>query len=673
MRFRYIHIIAALFLIIGMGVQIVVSYRSASDRVQERMNLEMQVAQEKLIFRLYDAYDAVYQMNIFMDNEMDDVQELLEETHKIMERFPHFFSCFVAFPPYRFPDEGKWYALTSYRARDSIVSVNYGDAKHDYFLREWYSGAIESGETGFWSTPYRDDDFDEPIFTFADDIRDDNGELVCVIGLDFSVKWLQNQLEQFKPFSEVAFMLYNTDGELITSSSNLSETDLAHLTDASYVMSRKVLMPLNIEMVMAVPDSYIWDNIWLGILMPSVIFVLGIIIVAFLIQRLVRVAEENARLGTEKEVMAHELTIAHGIQMGILKGEKGTLEGERANDVEIHADLVPMKEVGGDLYDYRLVGDTLWFIIGDVSGKGVPAAMFMSATVNLFRAAGRHVHSPKDLMEEMNAVLSENNPSLTFVTAFIGRLHIPSGKLIYCNAGHCAPLIANSSRHTAVSLQTEPNIPLGYDGRYAFVEQGCMIGEGEKIVLYTDGVTEARNSKRQMLGMKRWTTIVASTEALPDAIGQYIGEAEPTDDITLMTIRKLSAVEPVTMRVPNRDDQWPELRHAIHEYGICAGMEKRMLKKLEMAAEEVVVNILRYSQATEIEMAVWCQDSAFSIQFADDGTAFDPTTYEPKPNAAEERQIGGLGITLVRQIADEIHYERSDGRNVLTLVKLLNR
>ena len=305
----------------------------------------------------------------------------------------------------------------------------------------------------------------------------------------------------------------------------------------------------------------------------------------------------------------------------------------------------------------------------------------MSAAVNLFRAAGVRANSPKEIMQEMNAVLSENNPSLTFVTAFIGRLHIPTGELLFCNAGHCAPLVARplrskskDERQKAIveSLQMEPNIPLGYDGRYSFVEQGCMIGEGEKIVLYTDGVTEARNSAREMLGMKRWSEIVANKEDMYGAIKAFIGQAEPTDDITLMTIRKTSPVQPVTLRVPCHEDQWPVLRKAIHTFGLCNGMDKKGLKKLEVAAEEAIVNILHYSQASEIEMVLSIQMSAFSIQLSDDGIAFDPTAHVPNEKATDERQVGGLGIHLIRQIVDELHYERKENKNILTLVKKIS-
>ena len=412
---------------------------------------------------------------------------------------------------------------------------------------------------------------------------------------------------------------------------------------------------------------------------------LGILVVGLLIRRITRDEQVNARLETEKKVLSHELEIAHDIQMGILKDTNEKQKAQGNGDIELQTLLVPMREVGGDLFDFHREGDELWFIIGDVSGKGIPAAIFMSAAVNLFRAAGVRATSPKEIMEEMNAILSENNPSLTFVTAFIGCLHIPTGELLFCNAGHCAPLIKHKlsavNQHSAVSiqpsevrcLQIEPNIPLGYDGRYCFVEQGCMLGEGDTLVLYTDGVTEARNERREMLGLKRWSDIVAKNEDLPNAIKHFIGQADPTDDITLMTICKKSPVLPMTINVPCREDQWPVLRNAIHSFGLCIGMERKALKKYEVAAEEAIVNILHYSQANDIEIVLSSQDSAFTIQLMDDGLPFDPTEHTPNNKTIDERQIGGMGIHLIRQIVDEMHYERKKEKNILRMVKLLNR
>ena len=677
-RFASVHILAALFLLLGMGVQSYVSYSRARFRLQENMELEMQIAQEKLLFELYDALEAWAELEDGVKKQLSKPRTITHKTEEILNRYPTFYACYVAFPPYYFPQE-KWYEPTTYRTQDTIISGILGDDAHDYFEREWYKGAAQSKD-GYWSTPYRDDDFDEPIYTYSQVMRDEEGKLICVIGIDFSLKWINQLLDHFKPFEAAVFMIYSSNGTLLAASDGAPKEGF----DQSWIISRKTLLPININMVTAIPKSHILKSLRLGILLPLSVFVLGILVVGLLIRRITRDEQVNARLETEKKVLSHELEIAHDIQMGILKDENEKKQAQGNGDIELQTLLVPMREVGGDLFDFHREGDELWFIIGDVSGKGVPAAIFMSAAVNLFRAAGVRATSPKEIMEEMNAILSENNPSLTFVTAFIGCLHIPTGELLFCNAGHCAPLIKHKlsavNQHSAVSiqpsevrcLQIEPNIPLGYDGRYCFVEQGCMLGEGDTLVLYTDGVTEARNERREMLGLKRWSDIVAKNEDLPNAIKHFIGQADPTDDITLMTICKKSPVLPMTINVPCREDQWPVLRNAIHSFGLCIGMERKALKKYEVAAEEAVVNILHYSQASEIEIVLSSQDSAFTIQLMDDGLPFDPTEHTPNNKTIDERQIGGMGIHLIRQIVDEMHYERKKEKNILRMVKLLN-
>lgn len=665
-QFKYIHVLAALFLLLGMGVQSYVSYSRAQSQLQEKMDLEMQIAQEKLRFELYDALEAWAELEDEVKKHLHEPETIILKTEEILRRYPTFYACYVAFPPYYFPQE-KWFEPTTYRTQDTIISCILGDAEHDYFEREWYKGASQNSDD-YWSPPYREETFNKTIYSYSKSLRDEEGNLICVIGVDFSLKWINRLLEQFKPFEEAVFVLYSSNDQLLAASDGAP----AEGFDNTWIISRKTLQPININMVTAIPKSYILKSLRLGIILPLSVFVLGILVVGLLIRRITRDEQVNARLKTEKEVMSHELEIAHDIQMGILKDENEKKQAQGKGDIDLQTLLVPMREVGGDLFDFHREGNELWFIIGDVSGKGVPAAMFMSAAVNLFRAAGVRANSPKEIMEEMNAVLSENNPSMTFVTAFVGCLRIPTGELIYCNAGHCAPLIYSPVTGTPSPLPLTPNIPLGFDGRYSFVEQGCMIGEGETLVLYTDGVTEARNSAHEMLGMKRWAEIVATQEDLYGAIQAFMDKAEPTDDITLMTIRKTSPVIPVTLRVPCHEDQWHVLRGAIHSFGLCVGMEKKALKKFEVAAEEAVVNILHYSQASEIEMELSCQLSAISIQLSDDGIAFDPTEHIPNDKATDERQIGGMGIQLIRQIVDEMHYERSEDKNILTLVKKIS-
>ena len=685
MNKRALPIVCACFLLVGMGVQSYVSYSRALFRLQEKMDLEMQIAQEKLRFELFDALDASSQIAEKVKKCLEHPDELYDKTSELLNRYPNFYSCYVVFPPYYYPEEGKWFGLTSYRTKDSIISRPFGNAEHDYFEREWYKGAVQSTE-GYWSTPYRDDDFDEPIYTYSKVMRDEEGKLICVIGIDFSLNWIHNLLEQFKPFEEAVFMLYGSNGTLLAMSNGAPADGFGN----SWIITSKTLQPINIKMVTAVPKRHIIQSLRLGTLLPFGVFVLGIFVVGLLIRRMTRDERENARLETEKEVLSHELQIAHDIQMGILKDTNEKQKAQGNGDIELQTLLVPMREVGGDLYDFHREGDELWFIIGDVSGKGVPAAIFMSAAVNLFRAAGVRATSPKEIMEEMNAILSENNPSLTFVTAFIGCLHIPTGELLFCNAGHCAPLKVKgeSGERKVESLTIEPNIPLGYDGRYCFVEQGCMIGEGDTLVLYTDGVTEARNERREMLGMGQWKEIIKSgkweAEDLLGEVKSFIGTGEQADDITLMTIRKTSAVEPLVVRVENKMDHWPVLRCALHDYGVCAGMNARGLKKIELAVEEAVVNIINYSQAEWVELEVKVKSEKrkedgkgkeINVTLRDNGVAFDPLHQAEvdTDRATDERQVGGMGIHLIRQIVDELHYERKENKNILRMVKSLNR
>ena len=271
---------------------------------------------------------------------------------------------------------------------------------------------------------------------------------------------------------------------------------------------------------------------------------------------------------------------------------------------------------------------------------------------------------------------------MMFVTAFIGRLHIPTGELLYCNAGHLAPIVYSTGQRDGETkvLPLEPNIPMGYEGQFKFKEQGTMLHQDEMIVLYTDGITEARNEQHEMLGSKRWIDIITKHhnafrdgdfEAINNIGSKFVGKAEQTDDMTIMTITKTSADEPVSLRVENKMDQWPTLRSTLHNYALCAGMDARALKKLEVALEEAVVNIVNYSQATEIELKIKNEELKIILILSDNGIAFDPTAQEEKDinKAVEERQIGGMGIALVKQIADEVSYRRIEDKNELTIIK----
>ena len=689
MKKKFLPILCALFLVVAMTVQFIVSYSREKKELVSQIEYKMELAHKAFIYEVYDMVDATENIARFFPEFTDNPEDLYALTETVLSRYPDLYCCYVAYLPEYAPKKGQRYAPCAFRKeKDTILTYDFGK-RVSYLERDWYIGALKSEDNDYWSLPYNDSDHEDPIFTHSQKVFDNNGKLVGVAGADCTLEWTKQLLEDIMPYDDAACQLFTEDGKLIVASGNVE-----HINDM--IVCKKLLSPTDMWLMIGVPKHHISDAITGISLITLSVLLSGILVVGLLLRHIKKEHDAFVRVETASKVMEKEMQIASRIQLGMLpnKRERLKVKGER-EDVQVDAKLIPIREVGGDLYDYFRKGDYLFFIIGDVSDKGVPAAMFMSATVNLFRSAVQRLQSPKTIMEDMNHVLSENNPSLMFVTAFIGRLNVPTGELLYCNAAHCKPIKVRRSE--VRGLEVVPNIPLGYDGNFLFAQQGALLDEGDSIVLYTDGITEVRNEKREMLGFERWSKIVRNIEFLDEPsskaerrversshvenllaeVKTFIGKAEQTDDITLMTIRKSDAPVPLTLRVENRMDCWPELRAALHDYGLCAGMEQRALKKTEIATEEAVVNIIKYSQAEWIELGVRVfvdkSISRLEVTLRDNGIAFDPTKQAEvdTEQAMAERQIGGLGIALLRKIADEVRYSRTNEINELTILKII--
>lgn len=667
----------ALFLVAAMILQFVVSYQREKKDLVAHVEYQMELAHKVFIYEVYDMYEATEEIVRYFPEFDRSENELFTMLQSVLVHFPILSSCYVSYIPACSPTPGQLYApCASRRSQDTIVVHDFASSLN-YLERDWYIyGLTTDDEEGYWSLPYNDYENAAPIFTNSQKVYDSQGRLVGVAAADCTLKWTKQMLEGIMPYPDAVCQLFSTDSTLIVSCGNVSQID-------DMIVLEKELSPTSMRLVIGVPKHHISDDIADISLLTFLVLVSGLLIVGLLLRHMLREQDAFVRVETANRVLEKALQIARGIQLGMLpnNGEKLTVKGDQdETDAQIEAMLIPMHEVGGDLYDYSRKGDDLFFIIGDVSGKGVPAAMFMSATVNLFRSAVLRLQSPKAIMEDMNQVLSENNPSLMFVTAFVGRLHVPTGELLYCNAGHCEPIHLRTgiSGNTTMTVNLEPNIPLGFDSKFRFKEQGMLLGEGDTIVLYTDGITEARDAQHAMMGLRRWQSIVesqgAGVEKLLLQVKEFIGTAKQSDDITLMTIRKTTAVQPLILRGENKAERWPLMRAALREYGLCTGMEPGMLKKTELVIEEAVVNVFNYSQATWIELELnttGTTTKALEVTIRDNGIAFDPTEKAEVDidRAMQERQIGGLGIDLMRKIADEVHYQRSDDINTLTILK----
>ena len=261
-------------------------------------------------------------------------------------------------------------------------------------------------------------------------------------------------------------------------------------------------------------------------------------------QSLTQYMEELKQTTASKAAIENELTIAHNIQMAMLP--KIFPPYPNRNDIDIYGMLTPAKAVGGDLFDFYLHDNRLYFCIGDVSGKGVPASLVMAVTRSLFRNVSAHATEPHHIVRALNEAMSEGNESSMFVTLFVGVLELDKGLLHYCNAGHDAPLLISADGGR--ELTCDSNIPVGVMPGWEFSLQETTLQPHTTIFLYTDGLNEAENGSHEQFQMEGIAQVVKSLQTeeavssqmlitqMAQAVARFVGEAEQSDDLTMLAI-----------------------------------------------------------------------------------------------------------------------------------------
>ena len=242
----------------------------------------------------------------------------------------------------------------------------------------------------------------------------------------------------------------------------------------------------------------------------------------------------------KRERIEGELQIARDIQMGMVPRNFPAFPGR--TDIDLYASMSPAKEVGGDLYDYFIKDGRLYFCIADVSGKGVPASLFMAVVRNLFRVVASEGQSPEEIARRINDTVSEDNEQLMFITMFIGMADLKTGALSFCNCGHNPPVLLGGKPGF---MECEPNVPLGIAPGFTFKGQSIKDFRGTPILLYTDGLNEAENSAHEELGNDRliqslsenpYKNAQSTIDILLDTVAAHVGDAEQSDDLTLLCI-----------------------------------------------------------------------------------------------------------------------------------------
>ena len=540
MKFRTLPIVAILFIAVAMIVQFAISFGLEKEHVREVVEYKMQLAQKDFFYVLLGFHNAADEMRKYVLEHPFSERELLEATRSELNRYPHIDNSFVKFAPGVYQGKESNYFPRTYRFHGQTISTAHGSDSLDYYVRDWYTGALRCDSNGYWSEPYIGASTKTRIASHSIKIEDKQGRLIGVVGNDFSIEWIKDILQDINPYDEAVCLIHSTDGTFIASSdSSTQENEMLYKNDKlHWRVYSQTLYPINMQLMIAVPNTIIWQSIQARSIITLCVLIIGIVVLVLLFHRIEMNQKAYFQVENEHKLIQNEIEIARNIQRGILVHD--FIDDDQ---LSLHATLVPMQSVGGDLYDFYRDGDYVTFIIGDVSGKGLPAAMFMSATITLFRATVKHHLSPKVIMGEINSTLSSNNSQMMFVTAFIGQLHLPTGQLTYCNAGHLPPLIVRDGQCRWFELQ-EANVILGLDETYQFTEQSMTLEHGEQVIVFTDGVTEAENKQKELLGFDR---LLEQLQALHqpiddqmvyDVVCRFSADAVQSDDIAIMNIKR---------------------------------------------------------------------------------------------------------------------------------------
>ena len=386
-----------------------------------------------------------------------------------------------------------------------------------------------------------------------------------------------------------------------------------------------------------------------------------------------------------KDRMQQELNVGRDIQMSMLPVDFPPYPDRK--EFSIHALLKPAREVGGDFYDFFFVSDDeICLVLGDVSGKGVPAALFMAVTKTMIKTQAADDSSPASIVTRVNEELSADNPACMFVTLFVAIVNVRSGELRFTNAGHNPPYILRHDGKLDCLDQRHGPIIGAVEG-VAYREDQIEIGEKDTLLLFTDGVTEAMDTSNQLYSEARLEEFLKKSDNTPeqltvavlDAVEQFATGAEQADDITILAFRIEQAIEKIRVdelhlvaatNLTEIERINTEFTTFAEEHGFAAGIAQKVC----IVFDDLLNNIISYGFSDDEEHQINIDVSVTSEQLvvtvADDGMPFNPfDRVGPDTSLSlEERDIGGLGVLLVTELMDQCSYQRRRDRNVVTLV-----
>jgi sigma-B regulation protein RsbU (phosphoserine phosphatase) len=398
-------------------------------------------------------------------------------------------------------------------------------------------------------------------------------------------------------------------------------------------------------------------------------------------------AEAAARAANAK--MRRELALAGAVQTSFLPRELPDIDGW-----QLSVTLRPAGETSGDFYDVHSLPDgRVGILVADVVGKGVGAALYMAASWALLRTYAGHAGAqPERVLKATNRRIAQEARTNRFATVFYALLDPETATLAYCNAGHCPALLWRAAEPGGLQELSAQGVPLGMLAHATWEAQTVRLEPGDTLVIYTDGVIEARNTERAFFDEERLETAILAHAGRPagdvqrgilDAVDAFVGEGARSDDVAVAVLVREPAHAPLErapqdrapmLRVAADLQNLSQIRHFVAEQGAARGAALDAVDDMILAVDECATNVVRHGyrgQAGEIEIEVKSDGDALVACLRDRAQLFDPRTV-PQPNLSlplAQRPLGKMGLYLVNQLVDQVHHTaRPGGGNQLTLI-----
>jgi sigma-B regulation protein RsbU (phosphoserine phosphatase) len=389
--------------------------------------------------------------------------------------------------------------------------------------------------------------------------------------------------------------------------------------------------------------------------------------------------------------MSIELNFAREIQMGMLPLIFPAFPTR--HEISVYATLHPAREVGGDFYDFYFLDDEhLCFVIADVAGKGAPGALLMAVSKTLIKSRAADDDEPSSILTHVNNELSRDNPSSMFVTAFLGIVNVKTGEVEYTNAGHNPPYIKRSDG-SVEKLDAFHGPVIGAMTGLTYKQDRASLSKNDMIVLYTDGVTEAMDESDRLYSDQRFADLLGSDDlASPESVIDktvvdvelHQGEAEQADDITILALQYRGRREEIKeikleMTIKSRFEDLGIVEEQFYEFAEENDIPDATRQKISIVLDELLNNTVAYAyeddEEHDIEVDIELSGRRLVLTLKDDGVPFNPFGLGTPDvsSSVDEREIGGLGIHLVRGFMDEYLYQRQINKNVVTLVKVIDQ